>query len=63
MTLKYHAVQFECLLAGSIAPDFLQVLYSQGSSAVQRPILLVQGKKLALLHVRVLLLCQHPVAA
>ena len=52
-------LQFERLLARRVAADILQVLYSQSSRLVWLSFLPVQIQKLALLHVGVLLLCQH----
>ncbi len=50
---------FERLLARRVTADILQVLYSQSGRLVRLSFLPVQIQKLALLHVRVLLLCQH----
>ena len=56
-------LQSECLLAGRIAPNILQVLHSQSSGAVWFTLLPVQNEKLALLHARILLFCQHTIIA
>lgn len=63
ITLVVCGMQSERLLVGSLSSDLLQVLYLQSSSSVWLTLLLIQIKELALLHARVLLLCQHFTAA